>query len=109
MTTVAFPYMPLFVDDWLSSDRIDQLASDRAYGYMLLLMHQWKDKQGYLPTNEKVLARWARLTVAEVRPLLREFFVRRNGHYYNAKCREKWLAAKERSEHAKKAGEGRWN
>jgi uncharacterized protein YdaU (DUF1376 family) len=107
-----FPYMPFFVDDWLSSDAVESFTLEQQGAYLLLLARQWKAKDGYLPKDEATLARWSRLgprwrTVG--RPILDQCFVERAGGYVNPRCRRLWEEVKARSAKARHAAEVRWN
>ena len=47
-----FPYMPFFVDDWLSSDAVESFTLEQQAAYLHLLLRQWKAKDGFLPKDE---------------------------------------------------------
>jgi uncharacterized protein YdaU (DUF1376 family) len=107
-----FPYMPFFVDDWLSSDVVASFTLEQQAAYLLLLARQWKAPNGFLPKDEATLARWSGLGSRWAklgRPILRQCFVRRKDGYANPRCRRLWEWAKVKSARAKTAAEVRWD
>ena len=107
-----FPYLPFYVDDWLSSDTVDALTLEQQGAYLLLLLRQWKAKDGLLPKDDVTLARWTKLgkrwpTVG--RPILQQCFSERQEGYVNTKLRRLWEHARERSGKARSAAAARWN
>lgn len=106
-----FHYMPLYVDDWLSSDSVDSFSLEQQAAYLLLLLRQWKAKDGMLPKDEATLARWSRLGArwAKVgRPIVARCFTERGGRLVNLRCLELWEAAREKSAQAREAAQTRW-
>lgn len=106
-----FPYMPFYVDDWLSSDAVESFTLEQAGAYLFLLLRQWKAPNGYLPTNEATLARWSRLGSRWPkigRPILRACFVKRKEGYANPRCRRLWEETKAKSAKARTAADLRW-
>jgi uncharacterized protein YdaU (DUF1376 family) len=104
--------MPFYVDDWLSSDTVESFTLEQQGAYLLLLLRQWKAKDGYLPKDETTLARWSRLGARwrkVGRPILDQCFVERAGGYVNLRCRRLWEEVKDKSASAKRAAELRWN
>jgi uncharacterized protein YdaU (DUF1376 family) len=107
-----FPYMPFFVDDWLSSDSVESFTLEQQGAYLLLLARQWKAKDGRLPLDEKTLARWSRLGPkwkALGKPIIARCFVERGGGLVNLRCRQLWESTREKSRKAQAAAEARWN
>ena len=82
----VLPFMPLYVDDWLTSPtRLTMTATARAI-YLDLLMYQWKD--GYVPNDPEKLARMTNFSVAELSaawPMVFPHFNLKNGRYRNRK------------------------
>jgi uncharacterized protein YdaU (DUF1376 family) len=106
-----FPYLPLYVDDWLSSETVDSFTLEQQGVYLILLLRQWKAKDGYLPTDEPTLARWTRLGSRwrkVGRPILEQCFSRRQDGYCNTKLRRLWEHTRERSGKARAAAAQRW-
>jgi uncharacterized protein YdaU (DUF1376 family) len=106
-----FPYMPFYVDDWLSSDTVARLSLVQRAAYLNLLIRQWKAPNGILPNDEEQLARWSELGVNWKRlgrPILAACFTSTASGYINPKLRGLWIAARSKSEQARKAAEKRW-
>ena len=106
-----FPYLPFFVDDWLSSDTVESFTLEQQAVYLLLLLRQWKARDGMLPKDEAALARWTKLGKrwpAVGRPILRQCFNERQDGYVNTKLRRLWDHARQRSSNARAAAEARW-
>jgi len=107
-----FPYMPFYVDDWLSSDTVEGFTLEQQGAYMLLLCRQWKAPDGRLPKDELVLARWSRLGTrwrSVGRPIVNACFVERQGGLVNLRLRRLWEEIKDKSKKAKAAAEKRWS
>ena len=105
------PYMPLYVDDWLSSDTITSFTLEQEAAYARLLMRQWKAPDGQLPKDESVLASFSRLGARWKkvgRPIIQRCFVERAGGLVNLRLRQEWLRVRERSCKARAAAAERW-
>jgi uncharacterized protein YdaU (DUF1376 family) len=106
-----FPYFPLIVDDWLSSDTVAAFTLEQQGAYLNLLLRQWKAKDGMLPKDDVTLARWSRLGARWPkvgRPILDACFIERETGYVNQKLRALWTHARTRSAKAVRAAESRW-
>lgn len=106
-----FPYMPFYVDDWLSSDTIAAFTLEQQAAYLLLLLRQWKAPNGQIPKDEAVLAsytklgpRWRKVG----RPIVQQCFVERAEGFVNLKLRGIWLETKSKSAKAKASADRRW-
>ena len=67
------PWMPLYVGDYIADTA--HLTAAESGAYLHLIMHYWQ--KGGLPTDERLLARIAKMTTsqwAESRDVIREFF-----------------------------------
>lgn len=98
--------MPLFIDDWLSSDAVDSFTLEQQGAYLRLLLRQWKARDGLLPKDEATLARWSGLDARWRklgRPIVERCFVAYRGGLVNHKCRELWEHARDKSEKARAA------
>lgn len=105
------PYMPFYVDDWLSSDTVEGFTLEQQAAYLRLLLRQWKAKDGLLPKDEKTLRRWSGLGTRWSklgRPIVARCFVERDGGLLNLRCRELWEKARETSAHNRDAAIKRW-
>jgi uncharacterized protein YdaU (DUF1376 family) len=109
--TDRLPYMPWYVDDWLSSDTITGFSVEQEGAYARLLMRAWKQPGCSLPNDDAILARFSRLGSRwrkVGRPIIDACFVRENGRLVNLKQREIWREVQEKSAKAKAAAEARW-
>ena len=50
-----------YVDDWLSSGRIELMDAHEERGYLRLLLRAWKDPDCSLPNDDVVLASWSKM------------------------------------------------
>jgi hypothetical protein len=115
--------LPLFIDDWLSSPRIEAMDAAEERGYMRLLMRGAKN-DGWLPADANLLAIWSRLGPQwnqETREELYRMrgitsgqkllgcFEERDGRLYNERLTEVVAEWKKRQEHSAKALRSRWS
>lgn len=107
-----FPYMPFYVDDWLSSGAVASFTMEQQAAYFRLLIQQWKAHDGQLPKDETVLAgysglgsKWRKVG----RPIIQRCFVERSGGLVNVRLREIWLHVRAKSKQAKAAAGARWS
>ena len=105
------PYMPLYVDDWLTSEAVSDFTLEQRGAYLELLLRQWKSPDGMLPKDERSLARmsglgrqWRKLG----RPIIARCFVKRRDGLVNPRCRAEWERARDRSVQATDAARKRW-
>jgi uncharacterized protein YdaU (DUF1376 family) len=106
-----FPYLPLFVDDWLSSDAVETMTLEQQGAYLRLLLRQWKAPNGLLPKEDATLARWSGLGARwrrVGRPVLDRCFSERADGFVNLKLRRLWEETRERSGKAREAAAERW-
>lgn len=107
-----FPYVPFYVDDWLSSDAIAGFTLEQEAVYLRLLLRQWKAADGQLPKDEALLAGYSRLGPRWPkvgRPIVKRCFVERADGLVNLRLREEWLRVRSKSEKAKAAADKRWS
>lgn len=113
----ATPPLPLWTDDWLTSEAVDGLDAASERGYLRLLLWCWKGEGCSLPTDRDRLARYAKLTRARAKLelILELFFVSHPtlvDRLSNLKLLELWLENREFSETASRNGkmgaEARW-
>lgn len=112
------PYFPLYVDDFTSDGNVEAMTTEEVGAYILLLCKAWReDLPGTLPTNDRVLARWARLSPDRwevCKPaILAAFKVGPDNRYHQRRMRrefEKFQKQKRlRSQSAQNAANARWN
>ena len=73
------PFMPVATDAYLSDTT--HLSTIEHGAYFLLLMCMWRSG-GSLPDNDKLLARYTKLTAGQwrrIKPILMSFFTVKNG------------------------------
>lgn len=107
-----FPYLPFYVDDWLSSDSIAGFTLEQEGAYLRLLLRQWKAPDGQLPKDEALLAGYSKLGARwrkVGRPILQRCFVERASGYVNERLRSIWLRVREKSSKARAAAGKRWD
>ncbi|NIA67793.1 DUF1376 domain-containing protein [Pelagibius litoralis] len=71
-----FPAFPLFTDAYLGDTT--HLTTIEHGAYLLLLIAMWRSKENKLPNDDKLLARYAKLTAGQwrrVKPVLWPFFI----------------------------------
>jgi uncharacterized protein YdaU (DUF1376 family) len=105
------PYLPKYVDDWLSSLTIASFTLEQEGAYQRLLMWEWKDPTCSLPTDESVLANYSRLGSRWKkfgRPIVERCFVRREDRLVNLRLYAIWLEVQDKSAKAKASARTRW-
>ncbi len=79
-----FPALPLWTDAYLG-DTV-HLTTIKHGAYLLLLMTAWRARSHDLPDDDRMLARYCRLTVGQwrrIRPTLEPFWMVANGRWSN--------------------------
>lgn len=97
-------WMPLYVADYLADTT--HLSAAEHGAYLLLIMHYWQN--GGLPTDDRRLARIARMTTKEwnkARPAIAEFF---SDGWLHERVEVEIGRANEVSEKARSKAEKRW-
>lgn len=100
------PYMPLYVNDWLSSPRVACMSLEQQGAFVRLLCYCWASGTASIPNDDKVLARLSGLGegwLANGSQLVRDCFVNHpdgSGNLTNSKLFELW---KERVEWREKS------
>lgn len=111
------PAFLLYVDDFVSDGIVEAMTTEEVGAYFLLLCKAWREEPaGTIPNNDRVLARWTRLTPdqwAECKPgVLAAFKLGTDGRYHQSRMRHEFQklarVAKQRSQSAKTASEARW-
>jgi uncharacterized protein YdaU (DUF1376 family) len=105
---MSLPWMPLYIDDYLSATV--HLTAAESGAYLHLIMHYWRD--GSLPNNEGRLARIAKLSPKEwkaSRDVLKAFFSDDWRHpRIDKELSEAAGKYEKRVQRAKEAAERRW-
>ena len=95
----------MYVDDWLSSGRIELMDAHEERGYFRLLLRAWKQPDCGLPTDDLTLAAWSRMGTQWFRETadrtlriagltsgskVRSCFVERNSRLFNERQLKEW-------------------
>jgi len=83
------PCMPFWTDAYLGDT--NHLKTIEHGAYMLLLITAWRTKNGKLPDNDDLLARYTRLTKdkwRKIRPILEPFFDIENGEWIQGRLQD---------------------
>jgi uncharacterized protein YdaU (DUF1376 family) len=91
-----FPALPLWTDAYLGDTT--HLTTIEHGAYLLLLMVAWRSGGCRLPDDDRLLARYARLTAQQwkrMRPVLSDFFVVENGHWTQRRLTDEAVAVKQ--------------
>lgn len=81
-----FPSMPLWVDAYLGDTT--HLTTIEHGAYLLLIMTMWRSKDGTLPNDDKMLARYTKLTTAQwkrIKPIILDFFTEKDGVLFQSR------------------------
>lgn len=115
--------LPLYIDDWLSSQSIDDMDAEEERGYFRLCLHAAKLELEGLPNDERLLANWSRLGPQWSKPSrdkrfrsgvtsgqkILQNFQEKDGRLFNErvlKCVEQYKA---RQDQAQQAAQKRWS
>jgi uncharacterized protein YdaU (DUF1376 family) len=100
-----FPAMPLWTDAYLGDTT--HLTTLEHGAYLLLLMTAWRSREHTLPDDDRLLARYAKMTPAQwqrVKPILAEFFTISNGRWAQRRLLDEANAVKQFREKQRAAG-----
>jgi uncharacterized protein YdaU (DUF1376 family) len=100
----ALPYMPLYVADYLADTA--HLSTQAHGAYLLLIMNYWQRGEA-LPSEDRKLARIARMTDDEwagVRDDIADFFTDEDGFWRHGRIEAELNKVREKSEKASSAG-----
>lgn len=103
-----FPAMPFYTDAYLGDTM--HLTTIEHGAYLLLLLAMWRSG-GSLPDDDRLLARYARLTNgqwARMAPTIRAFFKAENGTLTQGRLTETYEAVRQRSHKASDSAASRW-
>ena len=81
-----FPALPLFTDAYLGDTT--HLTTIEHGAYLLLLIVAWRSKGCKLPDDDKMLARYTKLSTAQwlrIKPVVLEFFTVENGYLFQGR------------------------
>lgn len=112
------PAFLLYVDDFSSDGIVEAMTTQEVGAYILLLCKAWReDPPGSIPTDDRVLARWARLTPDEWSVcrtgVLAAFTLGTDDRLHQKRMRKEFAklisAEKQRKESASRAARARWD
>lgn len=104
-----YPSLPLFTDAYLGDT--NHLTTIEHGAYLLLLISMWRSKECQLPNDDKLLARYCRLTPAQwkrLKPVIMPFFDVENGYIIQQRLRDELSFVKRKSKSASKNAKSRW-
>lgn len=102
------PFMPLWTDAYLGDTT--HLSTIEHGAYLLLLMTMWR-AGGDLPNDDKMLARYARLTTGQwrrIKPVLMPFFRVRDGRLTQGRLTDELEAVRQHSKRQSDRAKARW-
>ncbi len=107
------PYFPFYVLDFAADPLVEAMSTEAVGAYVLLLCKAWHcDPPASIPDDDKVLAKWARVTAkawAKLRDaVLSPFEKRGDGRLYQRRLEAEFQRFLSRSASAKKAADTRW-
>lgn len=100
-----FPAMPLWTDAYLADT--SHLTTLEHGAYLLLLMVMWRTRDKSLPDDDKLLARYCKLTPSQwrrMKPIIRDFFTVEGGCWRQSRLTDEANAVKQHRERQAKAG-----
>lgn len=95
----------MYVDDWLSSGRIELMDAHEERGYLRLLLRAWKQPDCALPTDDVTLSSWSKMGLQWFRETaektlrvpglssgmkVRACFIEANGRLFNERQHREW-------------------
>jgi len=101
------PWFKFWVDEWQTSETVRCLSWAQRGVYLELLCHQWRE--GSLPGDTKLLARYVQAPTRLVAPLLHAFPVGEDGRRRNTKLEQVRLDADARSAQSRRSAMKRWD
>lgn len=104
-----FPAFPLWTDAYLGDTT--HLTTIEHGAYLLLLIVAWRSKDGALPDDENMLARYTKLRLnhwKKMRPILEPFFVVKDGKWIQLRLKDELESVKRLSNSQSRKAKGRW-
>lgn len=104
-----FPALPLWTDAYLGDTT--HLTTIEHGAYLLLLMAMWRSKDCRLPSDDKSLARYCRLTTGQwqrIRPTIMDFFHEGDGFITQGRLTDEYNLVRRRSLSASDSARARW-
>ena len=104
-----FPSMPLWTDAYLADTT--HLTTIEHGAFLLLLMTMWRAKGNTLPDDDRLLAKYARLTAGQwrrIRPVMEPLFRVDDGIWSNSRLMDEVEAVRQLSARQSDAAKARW-
>lgn len=104
-----FPAMPLWTDAYLGDTT--HLTTTEHGAYLLLLIAMWRTSEKRLPSDDKLLARYARCTAGQwtrMKPILMEFFKVKSGFITQSRLTDEAVAVRQHSRKQSDKAKSRW-
>jgi len=104
-----FPALPLFTDAYLGDTT--HLTTIEHGAYFLLLMATWRSKDCRLINDDKLLARYTKLSAKQwlrIKPLILDFFDEKNGYLYQGRLTDEHAFVLQRSRQQSDNAKARW-
>lgn len=104
-----FPALPLWTDAYLGDT--NHLTTIEHGAYLLLLMTAWRSKDGMLPNDDKLLSRYAKLTLGQwkrIKPILEPFFTISSDGWRQGRLTDELVAVKQKSKRQTDKAKTRW-
>lgn len=110
------PYFPFYPDHFACDGVVEAMTTEEVGAYILLLCKAWREEPaGSIPSDDGVLARWARLSPEvweRCKPGVLRAFTARNGRLYQKRLESEFAkfraTTRRKSQHGKAAAEARW-
>jgi uncharacterized protein YdaU (DUF1376 family) len=108
-----YPYFPLYPADFASDGQVEAMTTEQVGAYWLLLCKAWgEDPVGSVPDDDRVLARWARLSPARWKrnkeAILRPWKLQSDGRWYQKRMRKEYARLAELSQQQSEKASKRW-
>lgn len=104
-----FPALPLFTDAYLGDTT--HLTTIEHGAYLLLLMAAWRSKDCKLSHDDKLLARYAKLSPSQwnrIKPIILDFFTIENGFIFQGRLSDELTFVKQKSKSQSDKAKARW-
>ena len=108
------PYFPLYVKDFAADPVVEAMSTEAVGAYILLLCKAWHlDPPASLPADDRVLARWARLSPeqwSEVKSeVIAAFTLGDDGRMHQKRLRQEFEGFRQKSKKRQAAAQSRWD
>lgn len=107
------PYFPFYPKDFSADDAVEAMSTTAVGAYILLLCKAWhQEPPATLPDDDRLLARWSRLSLdewSEVKPeVIAAFTLCGDGRWQQKRLRNEYAKYRETSRKNREAAKQRW-